>query len=716
MCLQQGERIFLLPSAFSREASSLANLGKVLMTGFRADLIVATIGVLVSVGVWVLLWVFLKVSRGIWHLSPSSRPFARGLGRTLLGFGVFLLIFLTLDMGYYNHSHHHMDMVFFEYVDDMFVSNSGQMNQALQQTRAELQEGKHWALRLAWFLMLEGAIIGMWIVLFRWYVAPMFTRFEGSHSSVANVLLGVGLVIGLTGFHPYSMWAIRSVPISSTVYYGLAQNPVWYAGEVLLSSFLFPVSGNFSRLKDLMTLEEAIQTTQTFRGSDGMYSYPEFPLVWEPLSSTNALLGIRTNVLLIFVEGLDRRYLGRILDPKEQADWYFFKVPGHRRDFQSTEKVKDGSILLTPFLDRLRKESLYFEHFFSNGRSTMRGLFATLCSFYPRMGWDVIRTGYGKDFLCLPSVLKKAGYRTEMVIAQSRGSNREQIGLFMARNGLDQLFDVKDFPSDTPRLGIGISDGRLFDFLRSRIKELRKTDQPYFLSTLTVGTHAPYEVPTNHPDIRALESYQDRYIPALRYFDLELERFFRELQDEGLLQDTLVFILGDHGRHEWRPVKKGGENAHDWVGHFLSPLFIWVDPSLHKDGTFRPRVVTQVMSQVDLAPTILGLNGLMPRVVPFVGRDLSCLLVKDCRQHNVAIISSGAHLGMAEKGRVLGFAIQNQTFFVSDLDLQNPDFSKTLADPTVSKRYHTMMALYLSSQLLLEQNRVWSWEKFGDKL
>jgi hypothetical protein len=207
-----------VPSAFSREASSLANLGKVLMTGFRADLIVATIGVLVSVGVWVLLWVFLKVSRGILHLSPSSKPFGRGLGRTLLGFGVLLLIFLTLDMGHYNYSHHHLDMVFFEYVDDMFVSNSGQMNQALQQTRAELQEGKHWALRLAWFFMLEGAIIGMWIVLFRWYVAPMFTRFEGSHSSVANVFLGVGLVIGLTGFHPHSMWAIRSVPISSTVY------------------------------------------------------------------------------------------------------------------------------------------------------------------------------------------------------------------------------------------------------------------------------------------------------------------------------------------------------------------------------------------------------------------------------------------------------------------------------------------------------------------
>ena len=147
-----------------------------------------------------------------------------------------------------------------------------------------------------------------------------------------------------------------------------------------------------------------------------------------------------------------------------------------------------------------------------------------------------MKTLYTNDYLCLPSLLRDAGYRTEMVIGQNRDRGHEHIGLFLARNGLQQLFDEQVFQGKNQRMGIGITDGALFDFLQTRIRTLRQEGKPYFLSALTNSTHHPFEVPLEHSDVRALEDQDDQYLKALRYVDLELERFFSELRREDLLK------------------------------------------------------------------------------------------------------------------------------------------------------------------------------------
>src|SRR5262249_52357276 len=125
------------------------------------------------------------------------------------------------------------------------------------------------------------------------------------------------------------------------------------------------------------------------------------------------------NVILLFVEGLDRRYLGRAVDiAGRDVDL----VPGTPISTNSNERVPPApssieSIRLTPFLDRLKDESLYFTNFFSNGVATTRGLFSTFCSAFPRQGTAAIKTRYERDYLCLPALLRKAGFTTEMVMS-----------------------------------------------------------------------------------------------------------------------------------------------------------------------------------------------------------------------------------------------------------------------------------------------------------
>jgi phosphoglycerol transferase MdoB-like AlkP superfamily enzyme len=387
------------------------------------------------------------------------------------------------------------------------------------------------------------------------------------------------------------------------------------------------------------------------------------------------------NVLLIFIEGLDRRYLGRTI----------------------------REVRVTPFLDRLKTESVFFENFFANGVETSRGLFASFCSYYPRHGASAMKTRYAHDYLCLPSLLRKGGYRTEMVIGQHRDLNRLQ--LFMSRNGLHQLFAEGDFPPQAQLSGLGVTDGALLEFVRSRLEALQVSQRPFFVATLTVGTHRPFVVPGDHPDVRVLQEGRDRYPAALRYADLELDRFFSGLRRDGLLSNTVVFLLGDHGRHE----AVGRTSIERQIGHFASPLFFCMDESLRSPSTYRPRAVSMIASQVDLAPTILALNGLTPRVAPFLGRDISCSLVVDCLADNVAYLSSVYDdlIALADRGGILLYLRRTKLSYQTNLAFTAPTKE---ARESRALGLGRLLALHESTNWILDQNRIWSWKELGGEL
>jgi hypothetical protein len=234
---------------------------------------------------------------------------------------------------------------------------------------------------------------------------------------------------------------------------------------------------------------------------------------------------------------------------------------------------------------------------------------------------------------------------------------------------------------------------------------------------MTIGTHHPFPIPASaaaHPDIRALRSDPDGYVAALRYVDMELERVLTAMKRDGLLKDTVVLILGDHGRHE----KVGQSDFERQAGHFMSPLFVWVDESLRASGAYQPRTVTTVASQVDVLPTILGLSGTTPRVSASLGRDLSCLLRSDCVEGNVAYLSSVYDdlIGLADADGLLLYSLRSRTLRRADLDLNEPAVVLDAANPAIAQRYRRLLALYVATNTVLNQNRIWSWKEFGSKL
>ncbi|MGD9725915.1 MAG: LTA synthase family protein, partial [Nitrospiraceae bacterium] len=431
--------------------------------------------------------------------------------------------------------------------------------------------------------------------------------------------------------------------------------------------------------------DDALRTAQALIGPGAQFPDARCPLVkHEPVAPQVIRLDRPANVLLIFIEGLDRRFLGRT----------YGDTPG------------------TPFLDRLKSESLYFENFFSNGVQTSRGLFATLCSYYPRHGAAAMKTRYAYDYACLPSLLQRHGYRTEMVIGQHRDVNRLQT--FMARNGLQRLVSESDFPADAERIGLGMSDGALFSLLKERVEKLQASPQPFMLTTLTLATHHPFGAPPDHPSVGTLLQLPDKYIGALRYTDLHLERVFTELRQAGLLRNTVVFILGDHGRHE----TIGNTEFEKKAGHFASPLLVWMDESLRSEARYKPRTVSAVASQVDLMPTILSLNGAVPRAIPSLGRDLTCLFAHECLQDNFAYLTSmyDDAVGLATSNGLLLYSLRTERLTDADLSFRIRAGGVEPADPAYARAFHDLMALFQISNRVLDQNRIWSWREYGHRL
>jgi len=696
LVIQSALRMFLVAMTITRERPTAATLATTLRVGFRTDLMGAAGGIVIAAVLGLVIGAGLALAKR-WRKGQAvpGSPWKVGITVGAVVVALLMLAVATADMGYYRYSQRRVDLVFLESVIDVFSPPTrARLDSSLvdRQTAAQLADGAGWVGYAATFAGGMAAAIVAWWLAFTRAVGPLLRRCIAAapRTSVSGLVLT--LIATGTSFDREARFHVYRVPIASSTYYTLAQNPFWSLWDSLEQVIGARVAGTEAALLRTVPEETAVRVTRETVAPGATFPSPRYPLVHTMVGEAGGRLARpvqpRPTILVIFVEGLDRRFLGRTV----------------------------RGIRVTPFLDRLRGESVYFEHFFSNGASTFHGLFASFCSALPRFSrLSPTRTHYGSDFLCLPEALKRGGYRSEMVIGQSRERGQSHLGLFMARNGLDALHDEGTFAPKTPRNRLGVLDSALFDLVRSRVETLHAADRPFFLATLTTSTHHPFTVPQDHPEVRALREQSDGYVTALRYLDIEFERFFSGLRHDGLLRNTVVLILGDHGRH-LRIGRTGRTDAEAMVGNFLAPLFVWMDASLVDPTIFRPRTVSLVASQVDLPPTILSMTGLMPALTPFVGRDLSCAFVRDCLADNIAYLSNDGEnlLGLVDRDGIWMYPVRGRTGHEIDLGVIGASRERAVIDPQVAPRQQRLLSLYVTGNLLLVRNRLWSTREFWD--
>ncbi len=282
---------------------------------------------------------------------------------------------------------------------------------------------------------------------------------------------------------------------------------------------------------------------------------------------------------------------------------------------------------LTPVLNGLADEGYYFPHFFQQiGQgNTSDAEFLSNTGIYPT-ATEAMSTGYGdRDLPSLPKLLKKFGYVSETFhVNDVTFWDRDKMYPAL---GFDRYHDKPEFKNDHFN-GFGASDVELYKTAVNRMAELQQEGTPFYMQLITASSHHPFKIPKDKQQLKLpadIEGTQlGDYLQAVHYTDYAVGELIRMLKKEGLYENTMIVLYGDHFGLQPQDNKpedvsrKLGITYHERISRFNIPLII------HVPGESPRKVIETVGGQVDIVPTVSNLLGISLKEENYTvfGRDL----------------------------------------------------------------------------------------------
>jgi phosphoglycerol transferase MdoB-like AlkP superfamily enzyme len=259
---------------------------------------------------------------------------------------------------------------------------------------------------------------------------------------------------------------------------------------------------------------------------------------------------------------------------------------------------------ITPQLDSLSKQSLFFTNFYASGTRTVRGMEALSLAIPPVPGQSILRRQNNQDLFSLGYVLRSQGYTTQFFYGGY--SSFDNMGPFFKGNGYEVLDRSDLAPGEIHYANIwGVADEDMFDYSLKKMDEDAAKQKPFFAHIMTVSNHRPYTYPEGRIDISPKKQIRDG---AVKYTDYAIGKFIRDARSKSWFNNTLFIIVADHCAYA------AGKASLPVTGYHI-PLLIY-SPS-----HIQPVIDSALASQVDLAPTILGLLHISYRS-KFIGQDI----------------------------------------------------------------------------------------------
>lgn len=364
----------------------------------------------------------------------------------------------------------------------------------------------------------------------------------------------------------------------------------------------------------------------------------------------------------------------------------------------------------TPFFNQLAGQGLFFDNFWGNSMQTSRGQFAVLSS-TPPLSQDKEFTDYPKLRLhCLSAILAEAGWETYFFQGfDSLGF--EGTGDFMRRNGfnhvnaMDSRF-ISEAENKQYRWGWGIQDNLLyqkaFQYLDAHLPPPGTPGQPArrFVMLSTISSHMKFDhVPATqrflYPEQK---TKKERYANAIRAADEYLKAFFEELARRPALSNSLVIITGDHsfpvGEHGYYDSESAFYNE-----YFRTPLLLW-------GAGVKPAVNHDLHSQLDIAPTVLELEGVSAKT-HFAGKSLFAgpadwvPLIQPYAGTYCCVLSGAHKYAYRRRGR------QEFLFDLSKDPQEKAPIPETPQTQALYEDLRAKAARILENDRLVRENRIW---------
>lgn len=330
---------------------------------------------------------------------------------------------------------------------------------------------------------------------------------------------------------------------------------------------------------------------------------------------------------------------------------------------------------LTPNLNKLASEGIYFSNFYAQESvgtsSDTEFTFAT--SLMPASSGTVAINYWDRQYVTTQKMLKDMGYFT-FSMHGNNGSYWNRINLHNSL-GYEKFYNYEtDFVIDEV-IGLGLSDKSFFRQSISKIKEISEQNEKFYGTMIMLTNHTPFtDIENGHSDYSVTFDYMKyneqtgeyeltsapfleetklgSYLKSVHYADEAIGQFIQDLDNEGLLENTVIVLYGDHDAkvkeefyelyYNYNPftdeMVDEDSDAYIPVDDFAYsvnrkvPFIIWTK----NQEEYTPVEIDKVMGMYDCQPTLGNMFGFSNEYA--LGHDIFSF---DDDEENMVILSNG---------------------------------------------------------------------------
>jgi phosphoglycerol transferase MdoB-like AlkP superfamily enzyme len=264
-----------------------------------------------------------------------------------------------------------------------------------------------------------------------------------------------------------------------------------------------------------------------------------------------------------------------------------------------------GGVPVTPNLEKLKDQGIWFEQMYATGTRSVRGIEAVVTGFQPTPADSTVKLSLSqKNFFTLASLLAKQGYNTEFIYGGE--THFDNMKSFFMGNGFQQVFGQKDYKNPVFVGSWGASDEDLLNKTHEQLLKHHASGKPFFTLAFSSSNHAPFEFPDGRIELYEQPKATDNN--AVKYADYAIGKFIERAQKSEYWKDTIFIIVADHD------IRVRGDT--------LVPIEHFHIPALILGADLEPQRIKSITSQIDLPVTALSLMGINAQT-PMTGRDIS---------------------------------------------------------------------------------------------
>lgn len=305
--------------------------------------------------------------------------------------------------------------------------------------------------------------------------------------------------------------------------------------------------------------------------------------------------------------------------------------------------MKINGVEVTPNLNKLTKSGLYFSKFYpqiSTGTSADTE-FTFETGLMPSTSGIAFVSYFDRQYEGMANILDSKGYYTFSM----HGNN----GDYWNRNTMYKSLGYQKYYSESSyevneenTIGLGLSDKSFFEQIIPILKDIKATKQPFYGKIITLTNHTPFDAGLEVSDLDLTMPYtyvdkdgntqngvadylegseMGKYIKSAHYADEALGQLFTSLEENGILDNTVVVLYGDHEAklpknqfnllYNYNPendmLKTKDDEGYVDLDNYKydllrnTPLVIWAP------GTKYKKQINETVGMYDLLPTLANM-------------------------------------------------------------------------------------------------------------